>query len=180
MIDLPRQFLIHDRDTRYGATFDRRLRDLGTQQVRTPFRAPWANAISERWVKSVPTEYLDHLLYLQRGPSASIHIRVCHGFQLLASAAATWSTRSANPPLHRFRPAGRTARSRPSPPWVDCITSMGVLHDGWYFCAIQPRRKKLPRIPNALISRTGEGWLAGSSPRGSGSAGERTQATPRR
>ena len=57
----PPRFLIHDRDSRYGATFERRLRHLGIEQVRTPFRAPRANAISERWVKSARTEYLDHL-----------------------------------------------------------------------------------------------------------------------
>ena len=37
---LPPRFLIHDRDSRYGATFDRRLRRLGIEQVRTPFKAP--------------------------------------------------------------------------------------------------------------------------------------------
>jgi transposase InsO family protein len=52
------RFLIHDRDSRYGAAFDRRLRHLGIEQVRTPFKAPRANAISERWVKSVRTECL--------------------------------------------------------------------------------------------------------------------------
>jgi putative transposase len=45
---LPPQFLIRDRDSRYDATFDRRLRGLGIKQVPTPFRAPRANAISER------------------------------------------------------------------------------------------------------------------------------------
>src|SRR5215469_15725798 len=57
----PPGFLIHDRDSRYGATFDRRVRHLGIEQVRTPFRAPRANAISERWVKSVRAECLDHV-----------------------------------------------------------------------------------------------------------------------
>jgi putative transposase len=54
----PPRFLIHDRDSRYGAIFERRLRHLGIEQVRTPFRAPRANAISERWVKSVRATYL--------------------------------------------------------------------------------------------------------------------------
>ena len=57
----PPRFLIHDRDSRYGAMFERRLQHLGIEQVRTPFRAPRANAISERWVKSVRAEFLDHL-----------------------------------------------------------------------------------------------------------------------
>jgi len=40
----PPRFLIHDRDSRYGASFDRRVRGLGIRQVRTPFRSPRANA----------------------------------------------------------------------------------------------------------------------------------------
>jgi len=36
----PPRFLIHDRDSHYGATFDCRLRHVGIEQVRTPFRAP--------------------------------------------------------------------------------------------------------------------------------------------
>ena len=74
---LPPRLLIHDRDSRYGAAFDRRLRHLGIEQVRTPFRAPRANAISERWVKSVRTECLDHMLvfneaHLRRAISAYV------------------------------------------------------------------------------------------------------------
>jgi putative transposase len=45
---LPPRFLIHDRDSRYGANFDRRVRGLGIGQVRTPFRSPRANAVVER------------------------------------------------------------------------------------------------------------------------------------
>ena len=52
----PPRFLIHDRDGRYGATFDRRLWGLGITQIRTPFRCPRANAIAERWVRSVRQE----------------------------------------------------------------------------------------------------------------------------
>ena len=55
------RFLIHDRDSCYGAAFDRRLCGLGIRQIRTPFRSPRANAIAERWVRSLRTECLDHL-----------------------------------------------------------------------------------------------------------------------
>ena len=55
----PPRFLIHDRDSRYGALFDRRLKNLGITQVRTPFRVPQANSIAERWVRSARQECLD-------------------------------------------------------------------------------------------------------------------------
>jgi len=58
----PPQFMVHDRDSRYGPSFDRRLKRLGITQIRTPFRRPVANAVAERWVKSARTECLDHLL----------------------------------------------------------------------------------------------------------------------
>jgi transposase InsO family protein len=56
----PERFLIHDRDSRYGELFDRRLQGLGITQIRTPFRAPRANSIAERWVRSARQECLDH------------------------------------------------------------------------------------------------------------------------
>jgi putative transposase len=58
----PPRFLIHDRDSRYGASFDRRVRGVGIRQVRTPFRSPRANAVAERWVRSARSECLDHLI----------------------------------------------------------------------------------------------------------------------
>jgi len=61
--EVPR-FLIHDRDSRYGAAFDRRLANLGITQIRTPFRSLQANSIAERWVRSLRTECLDHLFIL--------------------------------------------------------------------------------------------------------------------
>jgi len=57
----PPRYLIHDRDSRYGAMFDLRVLGLGITQIRTPFRSPQANAIAERWVRSVRTECLDHM-----------------------------------------------------------------------------------------------------------------------
>jgi putative transposase len=57
----PPRFLIHDRDGRYGVSFDRRVRHLGIRQVRTPFRSPRANAIAERWARSARSGCLGRL-----------------------------------------------------------------------------------------------------------------------
>jgi hypothetical protein len=44
----PPRFLVHDRDSCYGSSFDQRVRRLGIAQAHTPFRSPRANAIAER------------------------------------------------------------------------------------------------------------------------------------
>jgi transposase InsO family protein len=59
--DRKSRFLVHDRDSCYAASFDRRVRNLGITRARTPFRSPRANAIAERWVRSLRTECLDHV-----------------------------------------------------------------------------------------------------------------------
>jgi putative transposase len=43
-------YLIHDRDRVWGADFGGRTLGLGIKSLRTPIRAPRANAIAERWV----------------------------------------------------------------------------------------------------------------------------------
>jgi putative transposase len=68
----PPRFLIHDRDSRYGANFDRRVRGLGIRQVRTPFRSPRANAVAERWVRSARSECLDHLIVFSEANSRRV------------------------------------------------------------------------------------------------------------
>jgi putative transposase len=63
----PPRSLIHDRDSRYGVSFDRRMWHLGVGQVRTPFRSPRANAIAERRVRSARSECLDHIFVFSEG-----------------------------------------------------------------------------------------------------------------
>ena len=58
----PPKFLIHDRDSCFGTAFDRRIGSLEIRQIRTPAKAPKANAIAERWVRSIRNECIDHRL----------------------------------------------------------------------------------------------------------------------
>jgi putative transposase len=53
------RFLIRDRDSKYSGTLDEVLRSGGTRIVKTPVRAPQANAIAERFVRTVRAECLD-------------------------------------------------------------------------------------------------------------------------
>jgi transposase InsO family protein len=60
------QFLLRDRDSKYGGRFDEVFRSEGIRIVKTPVRAPKANAIAERFVRTVRSECLDWLLILNR------------------------------------------------------------------------------------------------------------------
>jgi len=58
------RFLVHDRDTKYVTSFDEVFRSEGAQILKTPFRTPNANAYAERFVRTIRSECLDHLLVL--------------------------------------------------------------------------------------------------------------------
>ena len=60
------RFLIRDRDSKYSGPFDEVFRSEGIRIVKTPVRAPKANAIAERFVRTVRSECLDWLLILNR------------------------------------------------------------------------------------------------------------------
>ena len=74
------RFLIRDNDSKFGSGFDALARATGIQILRTPVRAPNANAICERFLRSVRAECLDHLIILGERSLASMLRRYCRYF----------------------------------------------------------------------------------------------------
>jgi transposase InsO family protein len=60
------RFLIRDRDQKFTAGFDDIFGSDGIEVVRTPFRAPQANAVAERFVRTARTKCVDRLLVLNQ------------------------------------------------------------------------------------------------------------------
>jgi transposase InsO family protein len=58
------RFLIRDNDNKYGAAFDRVAKGTHIDVLTTPYQAPKANAICERFLGSVRRECLDFFLIL--------------------------------------------------------------------------------------------------------------------
>jgi transposase InsO family protein len=112
------RFLVRDRDTKYTAAFDEVFRAEGARVIRTPVRAPRANAYAERWVRTVRTECLDHVLILSRA----------HLDQVLAEYVEHYNTARPHQSLGLGTPEPRTPTlPRENVPAVTCTERSGGL-----------------------------------------------------
>ena len=64
--------MFDDRDYRFGPVFDEVFKAEGIETIRTPWRAPKANAYAERWIRTVRHECLDRLMILRRANLESV------------------------------------------------------------------------------------------------------------
>ena len=64
------RFLIHDRDSIYSVELDLSIKSMGLKILKTPVRAPTANAYCERLIGTIRREYLDFMI-----PLSERHLR---------------------------------------------------------------------------------------------------------
>jgi transposase InsO family protein len=81
--DRPLRFPIRDRDGKFPTSFDRIFVSEGIPAVKTPPRAPNANAVAGRVVRTIHAECLDRLLVVNQ-----VHLR-----SVLAEYAAYYNHR---------------------------------------------------------------------------------------
>jgi putative transposase len=99
------RFLVHDRDGKFSGRFDEIMRGEGVRVVKTSVRAPQANAIAERWVRSVRNECLDHVLVFGRR----------HLEQILRGYVTHYNAERPHRSLALAAPAAKPHQARGSP-----------------------------------------------------------------
>jgi putative transposase len=112
------RFLIRDRDAKFTRTFDDVWRSTGAEVIRTPVRAPNANAVAERWIGTVRRECLDQLLIVGRQ-------------QLVGSFAATSSITTSGARTAAWPTRRRCRRTAPKQgvrrTWAGCVAATSLV-----------------------------------------------------
>ena len=105
------RFLVRDRDAKFTCSFDEVLRSERIRIIRTPVRAPRANAFAERFVGTIRRECLDRMLIFHR---CQLEAVVAEYIDHYNSHRPHRSLEQASP-LSRTPTPRSTPRSTPSP-----------------------------------------------------------------
>jgi len=68
----PCRYVLHDRDTKFCASFRSALASGGVKTIQLPAKSPNLNAFAERWVRSVKQECLSKLILFGEGPLSRV------------------------------------------------------------------------------------------------------------
>jgi putative transposase len=119
------RFLLHDRDAKFSGPFDQIVRSEGVRVITAPIRAPKANAVAERWVRTVRNESLDHVLVFGRK----------HLERVLRDYLTHYNTERPHRSLQLVPPTGspQTRASPPSSAVVRRDVLGGLIHE--YYAA---------------------------------------------
>ncbi len=121
------RFLIHDNDAKFGSQFERVATATGIELLATPYRAPHANALCERFIGSARRECLDHLLIL--------HER--HLARVLRAYVAYFNRERPHQGIDQVIPeqAGHEQAQPQGAGQVESIAVLGGLHHAYRYAA---------------------------------------------
>jgi putative transposase len=110
------KYLIRDNDSKFGPCFARVAVTSGIKVLKTPYHAPRANAICERFLGSVRRECLDHMLIL--------HEKQLH--RVLRAYVKYFNLARPHQGIHQQVPEGEVTTVSPDE-WSDRIISVPIL-----------------------------------------------------
>src|SRR5258708_36660227 len=115
------KYLMRDRDTKFGPCSARVAATSGIKMLTTPYHAPRANAICERFLGSVGRECLDHLFIFQE-KQLIVSCMPMSSTSIEPDRIKASNNRFQNGMVSLSLQITMVARSSPSQSWVDCTT----------------------------------------------------------
>jgi putative transposase len=112
------QYLIFDRDAKFGAEVVDFLDSCGISPVRTSYRSPWQNGVAERWVRNIRNELLDHVIVLNER-----HLR-----RLAQAYLCDYHEDRTHDGLNKDTPAKRPTLRGNGGEWLQSTSRLGGLH----------------------------------------------------
>jgi len=117
------QYLIFDRDAKFGAAVLDFLDSCGISPARTSYRSPWQNGVAERWVRSFRNEVLDHVIVLDES-----HLR-----RLAQDYLRYYHQDRTHDGLNKNTPAKRPTLRRNAGERLQSMPRLGGLHHRYFW-----------------------------------------------